>query len=423
VARGRERNFDYTPSYEATVEIAEKRTTFDTLYKDVKLFKPHQGANLIRILPPTWRGSKHYGLLIRLHRDVGPRDRQYLCLKENESSPEKRCPICDSLFELGARATLDEKRALSPQEAYIYYIIDRDDEKAGLQVWQVSLNLNSEIAAQCINRRSKAVINIIHPDHGYDLEFSRTGTRRNDTRYRGFHVMREPSPLSDNDRDYDAWLDEIFDRPLTDVLNFYSYEHIEQVFTGRGRDEEPRSRSRERDEEDRDDRQVERRRNRDDEEEDRRSTRNRRSDDDDDRYSRSRENDREDRRGREEERRGSNTRDDDDRERPRRTSDDDESRDRGRSRLSRDLDDEIPSDGGRRARSNGRDEDDPDMTRAVRQEVLPPEEPRRSSRARFDEDNNSAEETRQERPRRGQEDDDDSNERSRQRARDRLNRE
>lgn len=443
MARGRDRNFDYTPSYEDTVEQAEKRPSFDNTLKDVKMFKARQGANLIRIMPPTWRFAegerKHYGLLIRLHRDIGPRDRAYLCLKENDWSPEKRCPICDALYDLGRHASQEDKRALGTQESYLAYIIDRDAEKEGPQVWQYSVSTNAEIAAQSMNRRSKAVLNICHTEHGYDLEFTRTGTGRNNTRYRGFHIMREESPLADSDRDYDRWMDEIADNPLPDVLNFYSYEHIEEVYNGRSKDEEPRSR-RGRDRDD-DDRGSDRRRDRDEDDEPRTRSRNRGDDYDDEPSPRARSRDRDDsgdRAGDDNRSRRSDSREDDDRvrgreSRPDREEEEERPRERERTRLARDLDDEIPSEGGRRARSNGRDEDE---TRAVRvpreQEVLPPEEtPRRSTRARFDDNgSNGGSEERprrnaeeEERPRRGREDDgDDDNERARSRARERLNR-
>src|SRR5213078_1791596 len=129
--------------------------------------------------------ARHYGLRLKVHRNIGPHDRQYLCLKENPTSPHNRCPICEELFELGPRASTEEKSSLRAGDSVIYYILDRDAEKEGLQVWQTSAKNDSEIAAQAINPRSKAVINISHPDDGYDVEFTRTGTTRNNTRYRG----------------------------------------------------------------------------------------------------------------------------------------------------------------------------------------------------------------------------------------------
>src|SRR5690348_4678402 len=97
------RSYDYTPpSFDSTVDRAERKgSMFDSMVKDAKLYRPKQGANLLRILPPGWPKAAHYGLTIMAHRGVGPNDRQYLCLRENASSPYKRCPICEELYKLG----------------------------------------------------------------------------------------------------------------------------------------------------------------------------------------------------------------------------------------------------------------------------------------------------------------------------------
>jgi len=269
MARGR-REYNYTPDYESTKKIAETRGGgYDSILKDdVKPLKPHASTNTIRILPPTWENPKHYGLLIWLHYNVGPSDRRYLCLRENATSPHRHCPVCDALYDLGSRATQDDRQRLKAKPSYLFYVIDRDNEKEGVQVWQTSQKNVSEIAIQSINKRNQGVLNIIDIEDGYDVEFTRTGEGRNGTRYHGFMVDRESTPLSNDDRKYNAWLDYIDDNPLTEVLNFYSPEHIEQVLHGRGRededDDQPRSRTRRGNGDDRDEAPQRLRRTRDD---------------------------------------------------------------------------------------------------------------------------------------------------------------
>lgn len=354
--RSKERSYDYqAPTYEDTVDRAERKgSMFDMVLKDAKFYRPKQGVNLLRILPPGWKGARHYGFPIRVHRGVGPNDRQYLCLRENEGSPYKRCPVCEALYDLGAKATQQDKMDLRPGISMIYYVIDRDNAKDGVQVWTSSSTTDSEIAAQSVNRRSKSVLDIAHPDHGYDLEFTRTGTTRNNTRYRGFQVMREPSPLSDSERLMDEWLDVAFDKPLPSLLQFFKPEHVEEVFYGRakeGEDERPRRETSADEDEPRT--PLRRTRNRDEDEDDdrgkRRPARAEAGDDEDE--------DPEERRPRHStavERKGS--------------SDDGEADERparqGRTRLSGDLDDEIPSDAGRRGRNNGRDDEEAEAPRS-----------------------------------------------------------
>jgi hypothetical protein len=251
---------------------------YDNLFKSVKTYKAAEGRNMVRILPPTWKGATHYGLPIWVHYNVGPKEAAYLCLKENKTSPHKRCPLCDELYSLGARATPEDRKALLPTQSIIYYILDRNQPQSGVMLWRVSGTADSEIAAQSVNRRKGSVLNIVDPEHGYDLEFLRTGQRLN-TRYRGYQVVREESPMSEDDRTYEDVLDFIFDNPLPGVLNFYRPEHIEEVYSGKATDEadddgssRDRSRSRGRDD-DEDEREAPRMRSRgapppDDEEED-----------------------------------------------------------------------------------------------------------------------------------------------------------
>lgn len=407
------RTYEYkAPSFEATVDRAEKKgSMFDSIFKDAKLYRSKQGQNLLRILPPGWPNAQHYGLTLFIHRDVGPDNRQYLCLKENAASPHNRCPICEELYKLGSKATQEDRKLYRPQSRMAYYVIDRDNEKDGVQVWVTSGQNDSEIAAQSINRRSKSVIDIVNPDDGYDIEFTRSGTTMTNTRYRGFQVMREPSPLHDNERVQDQWLDVAFDHPLTSLLNFYSSEYLEKVFYGQGKEEQEEERSRGRlrdgDGEEEDERPQPRRTRAvpaDDEEETPRSRRRPTVNDDDEPVAgrrRSVSDDDEGKAGaddpptrrRSSTRSGSSADDDDDTESntapsrgrgrgerpptrddndnderpPARTrhasvADDDDPppRRRVRSELAEKLDDEIPFEGGSRAAPNGRARDDED---------------------------------------------------------------
>lgn len=428
------RAYDYKPpTYEDTVERAERKgSAFDTLFKDQKLYRAKQGVNLVRILPPGWEGARHYGLTIKVHRNVGPDDRQYLCLRENEHSPYKPCPICQALYDLGSRATAEDKKELRPGTNVAFYIIDRDNEKEGVQVWMASPTTESEISEQSVNHRTKAVLDIVHPDHGYDLEFNRTGTTRNNTRYRGFKVMRESSPLAESDRRLNEWLDHVFNNPLPSVLNFYKPAYLEEVFYGKAKEEEEERESKSRrlrddNEGEREERgDVTRRRSREPDDDDDRPSRSRR-DEPDERSSRSRDDDDDDRPRRsrdpepEADERPRRSRDAEDDDRPRRSRDrgDDDDRDsrtestrssrrdpdpepddrprrsrdpepeleaerprRERSRLEEDLDDSVPSEGGRRARSNGRDAEDEERpsSRRREREAEPEAEERPSSR-------------------------------------------
>lgn len=414
------RRYDYdVGSYEQAVKRAnDKGSMFDSLFKDVKIYGAKQGANLLRIMPPlgVHYRDNHYGLKIHIHYEVGPRNDRYLCLRENDDSPYDRCPICDELHRLGNRASKEERDQYLPKPSYIYYVVDRDNEKEGVQVYMASIRTDSEISSQTFNQRNGVYIDVVNPDDGYDLEFTRQGTGRNGTRYKGFKFMREASPLADSERRSTEWLDTVIDRPLSSILNFYPPDRLKKVLFGEGDDEEdkaPRggsSRRRDEDDElhqssrnrrDEDDAPHGGGRNRRDEDEERTSSRRSARDDDDASTSRDRgrarpeaeEEDRETARPRRPEpadddrpprssRRSEPEPEEEEREPPARSRravvEDDESPVRGSSRreesasddkpprgrsrpTSEELDDEIPSEGRRRAQGNGRSHDEDEV--------------------------------------------------------------
>jgi hypothetical protein len=419
------RKFNYKPTYEDTVKRAERKTSgYASLLKDAKIFKAAEGDNVVRVLPPSWKDPDHYGYRIWVHNNVGPKDQRYLCLRENPTSPHKRCPICEELSRLGPRATTEDRQLLSPREAVLYYIIDREKPKEGVQVWMVSPTAEAQIAAQTVDKRRGNVLNIIDPDDGYDLSFMRQGMTKNKTRYLGYKVDRDPSPLSESERSYNRWLDEISERPLPSLLNFYTPDQIEEELYGKGKDDDdddrPRkgkTRSRDDDDEDEDEPRKLRKTRKasdeddEDEEEEKPKKKARPRDDDEDeedekpaRKSKSKVDDDEDEEEEEEE------------EKPRKKAkakvvdeDDDEDepqpvrKRRTKTELEEDLDDEIPSNAERRGRKPSRDEDeDEDEEEEVK--------PRRKTKAKEEDEEEE------------EEDDDRPTENRRNRIRERMNR-
>jgi hypothetical protein len=402
------RKFNYKPTYEDTVKRAERKTSgYASLLKDAKIFKAAEGDNVVRVLPPSWKDPDHYGYRIWVHNNVGPKDQRYLCLRENPTSPHKRCPICEELSRLGPRATTEDRQLLSPREAVLYYIIDREKPKEGVQVWMVSPTAEAQIAAQTVDKRRGNVLNIIDPDDGYDLSFMRQGTTKNKTRYLGYKVDRDPSPLSESERSYNRWLDEISERPLPSLLNFYTPDQIEEELYGKAKDDDDddrpqksKSRSRDDDEDDEDEKPRSRSRSRDDDEDEdepRKLRKTRKASDEDD--------DEEE----EKPKKKARARDDDEDEeeedeKPARKSkskvvDDDEDEEdeppsrkrRTKTELEEDLDDEIPSNAGRRGRKPSRDEDEED-------EEEEDEKPRKKAKAKEeDEDDDRPTESRRNR--------------------------
>lgn len=423
--------------------------TFDSIFKQgVDTWRPKQGDNQVRILPPTWDGHDHYGYDVYVHSYVGADQSTYLCPKKMKND---RCPICEAAAEAKAAGETEDAKDLQVKKQSLVYILDRNGEDPEQpQVWAMSWTFDRDIAALCHTKKTGKLLTIDHPDKGYDVMFKRTGTKLQ-TRYVGIQIDREATPILDDEDDQDRVLDFIQGAPLDSLLKFYDEDYLQKVVDGTG------EKGADKDEDEDDDRGSRRRRSRDDDDEDAKPARRRGKADDDDeeekpsRRSRGKADDDDEeakparRRGRdadddeeekparrrsrdddeEEKPRGRRSRDDDEEEKPARRrgrdADDDGDKDeeeKPRGRRSRD-DDEDEGRGSRKRSSRDTDDGDDEADPADEDEGDPEEDTRSSRRRSRDKDDDSGDDEDEKPSRRRSRDDDDEEEKpARRRARD-----
>ena len=198
--------------------------------EDLQIFKPRDGENNIRILPPTWDDQEKYGdgwhIFVDLHYRVGADNTTYLCLRKMKDEP---CPICEAR---DASEDEEERDNLRVNRRALVWLIDRDNEKAGPQLWPMPLTLFREINTRSVDKKSNKPILIDDPDNGYDISFVKEGKEVH-SKYIGVEIDRDPTPLSKNDSKQERWLEIIENNPLPDLLQFYEYDHIEKVLHGK----------------------------------------------------------------------------------------------------------------------------------------------------------------------------------------------
>ncbi len=225
---GRSSGFRYEGRSKADVDkrSSQGANEFDKYLVDaVKMFKPNDKDNTIRILPPTWEKPKHYGLDIWVHYGVGPDRQTYLCLHKMKS---EKCPICEE-----RQIALDENdekgaKELEPKRRVLVYLVDRDNEKEGLQAWGMPWTVDRDLCKVSVDKKTGEVLPIDHPEEGFDVEFEKKGAKDR-TEYLGVAVARRDSSLGN-----DKWLDEAIERPLPECLVYYEYDHIAKAFGGGG---------------------------------------------------------------------------------------------------------------------------------------------------------------------------------------------
>jgi hypothetical protein len=239
MSKSQKTRFEYKPRDKAAVQ---KRATqsgglFDSIFRnDFTVWKPKDGDNRIRFLPPTWPKPEHFGLDIYVHFGIGSDSQSYLCL---EKMKEELCPICAEKRRADKAGDTDYARELSATKRVLVWMIDRDDEESGPQLWSMPWTVDRDFAALSIDKRTREILFLDSPEEGFDIEFTKTGSKLK-TKYIGAKVDRRPSPLSDDDEVVQEWMQFIEDNPLTDVLQYFDAEHISQIAAGKknAKDEE-----------------------------------------------------------------------------------------------------------------------------------------------------------------------------------------
>ena len=210
-------------------EAAQERATggggdFDSiLISDITTYTAGDGDNLIRFLPPTWDDPEHYGYDIFVHYGIGPDRSAYLCRKKmlNEA-----CPICEERARASKDGDDDYAKELEPKQRVLVYLLDRDKEDEGVKAWASPWGFDRDICKISVDKRTGEVLELDHPEEGYDVEFERNG-KGIKTKYEGVKIARRESEL-----DNDEALEFVTENPLPDILNFFDYDHIADVFNG-----------------------------------------------------------------------------------------------------------------------------------------------------------------------------------------------
>ena len=231
--KSRARNsFVYKPR---TADQIKSRATrqggkFDSIFKSgFDTFRCKVGDNLIRYLPPTWDDHEHYGYTIWVHQRIGPDDSTYLCPRKMLN---KACPVCEAAKESKAAHEDEEAKALEPKERVVSWILDRDaDDPEKPLLYDISWTMDRDIVSLCVNDRTGEILMIDNPNKGYDVTIKRYGTGPH-TKYSGFAIARDDSPIHEDEKIQDEILDYIMSNPIPSVLNFYDYDYLERVISG-----------------------------------------------------------------------------------------------------------------------------------------------------------------------------------------------
>jgi hypothetical protein len=226
------RSFKYKPrSREDIKERANMRGgNFDSIFKSkFKLYKVRDGKNLIRILPPTWDSAKHYGLDLWVNYNVGADNQSYLSLSMMKGEAD---PLAEAKKQAEREGDKELAAALKPRQRILMWIIDRQAEDEGPQLFSCPFTLDKALANLSFDEDTKEILELDNDEEGCDVRFYKEGSGLK-TDYPAEKIkIFDKSPLCDDQDLQDEWLDFVVNNPLPSVLEYHDYDHINNTFNG-----------------------------------------------------------------------------------------------------------------------------------------------------------------------------------------------
>lgn len=132
-----------------------------------------EGANVVRIIPFEHNGQVEMAVEAAMHYGIGPQERSVICPRVTVG---ERCPVCDLVEQAP-----DEYGDMRAKARWFFHVLDRNDEKAGLQV----LGCGSMIFGPITELLEDPDIgtDLLNVKSGFDIVIMRTGSGRRGTRY------------------------------------------------------------------------------------------------------------------------------------------------------------------------------------------------------------------------------------------------
>lgn len=227
-----ERRFQYQKRTREDVKTRANMKTggFDSVFKpQYKKYKMRDGKNVIRVLPPTWDKANHYGYDFWVNYSIGADNAAYLSLSKMGKG---RDPLEEARRDAQRHNDEELVKQLAPRQRVLMWIIDRQAEDEGPQLFDAPVTVDKALSNLCIDEDTKEVLMIDDPEEGRDFRFYKEGAGLKTDYDASKMKLLNPSVLCDDQGQQDEWLNYIQDNPVPECLQFYEYDHISSVFNG-----------------------------------------------------------------------------------------------------------------------------------------------------------------------------------------------
>jgi len=227
--------FSYNRSPDSVRKRAQQSgSNRDSFISDkYKTFRPADGQNHIRILPPSWEDAEHFAYDAFVNYGIGSDESAFLSLSAMLGEDD---PIAEERQRAEKEGDVEYADTLKPVKRPLCFIIDKSAKKREQTplIWPMPWTFDRDIAVLMTDKRSGEVLPIDDLEEGYDIFFEKTGKGLK-TRYQGLEIDRESSPAVDDDDKMEEIEEFLLENPLPECLVFHDYDHIAKVFSGGGK--------------------------------------------------------------------------------------------------------------------------------------------------------------------------------------------
>lgn len=172
------------------------------------MLKLKVGRNILRILPPPVNQRTPFKTVYQHFVELPGNKKSFICARLEAKKP---CAICKKIDELKSSTYKADREAaddLYARRRVFVNAIDRSNPDAGPKVMAVGKQIHEQLLAL---RDETTGGDYCHPEEGFDVIIERTGTGKNDTKYKVF-LARKSTPLAGtvDEPDYDLmqeWID------------------------------------------------------------------------------------------------------------------------------------------------------------------------------------------------------------------------
>jgi len=175
---------------------------------------------------------------IYIHRNIGPERKIHMCPKTKTKNA--RCPLCEQyeIDKSDSSLSPKEQKLFKPQIKTLFNVIDLNNRKEGMQLWEVAYFnftklLNKRIDADSESARPKGYNGYDDPEEGFTLQVTFTSKS-----FEGGSPYLEAS-IIDFERREDSYPDSLVDEALNlnDICDIKSYDELVTIMNGADEEE------------------------------------------------------------------------------------------------------------------------------------------------------------------------------------------